>query len=318
MATTLLKHLEQTGRVEIAGIFDPSAENLQKALERFGGEAFASQSALAERTDFDIYLVASPPLTHKENILAVAAHGKPIYTEKPLCTTVAHCNEIIDTCHRNGAKLFVGQVLRLFPLFLESRRILDTGVLGEAKLCTITRAGRGEMFKKEWRTSQELTGGLLLEVNSHELDYLYSLFGEPESVFAQGFHINGWGDVLDSLVVQVTFKSGAVGLLHSSNASPVGEYRVHIQTTQGNMTHGGFGGELKYRTFDQEEATTLPASDLQHYGDPYLRELLSFLDWVEKDTPPLFTGETGRVNVAMAEAAYRSIQSGKPEPVSYV
>ncbi len=317
MATGLLKHLEKMERVEIAAICDPNPEALQKAIERFGGNPITTLEEFITRTDLDLYLVASPPLYHEENVLALAPNGKPIYCEKPLCTTVERCNRMIETCKTHGVKLFVGQVLRLFPLFLESKRLLDAGMLGEPKLCSITRAGRGDFFQQGWRSNHAETGGLLLEVNSHELDYLYCLFGEPESVFAQAHHINAWGDVLDSLFVQIRFKNGALGLLHSSNASSVGEYRVHIQATQGSMIHGGFGGELKYRAFDASEATVISASELQHYGDPYARELISFLDWVEQDTPPLFTGETGRVNVAMAEAAYRSILSGQPEAIQY-
>lgn len=314
MAFGLLDQIVLMNRVEIAGIFDPDAEQLAKAIAKYGGEAVSTQEEMAARTDFDLYLVASPPLRHEENILAVAHHGKPIYSEKPLCTTVERCNRIIETCARYGAKLFVGQVLRLFPLFWESKRLLDSGAIGEAKLCSITRAGRGEFFNKGWRKSHEQSGGLLLEVNSHELDYLYFLFGEAESVFAQGVQFNDWGDVMDALFVQITFKNGAMGVLHSSNSSPVGEYRVHIQGTQGNMTHGGFGGELKYRSFEASEPTTITAKDL-NYGDPYARELASFLDWAELGSEPLFTGETGRMNVAIAEAAYRSIESGSVERV---
>lgn len=315
MATGLLKHLETMERVKITALHDPDPEALSQAIECFGGEPVATLEEIVARTDLDLYLIGSPPLCHQENVLALAPNGKPIYCEKPLCTTVERCTQMIETCKAHGVKLFVGQVLRLFPLFLESKRILDTGVLGEAKLCSITRAGRGEFFGQGWRRSHAQSGGLLMEVNSHELDYLYCLFGEPESVFAQAHQINDWGDVLDSLFVQIRFKNGALGQLYSSNASPVGEYRVHIQATQGNMIHGGFGGEIKYRSFEASEATVIPASELKHYGDPYARELISFLDWVEKETPPLFTGETGRVNVAMAEAAYRSVLSGQPEAV---
>src|SRR5262249_28423872 len=104
-------------------------------------------------------------------------------------------------------------------------------------------------------------------------------------------------------------------VLHSSNASPMGEYRVHIQCTQGNITHGGFGGELKYQAFDAPEPTVITLKDLADRPNAYDWELTSFFDWAQDDTPPLFTGETGRANVAVAEAAYRSLTTGKPEPV---
>jgi len=281
----------------------------------FDADMAADIHALAQRPDIDAFLVGSPPLYHHANVLAVAPAGKPIYSEKPLCTTVALCDEMIATCRAHGAKLFVGQVLRLLPLFWKSHEVLQSGVVGEPRLCSITRAGRGAFFGQGWRTHMAESGGLLLEVNSHELDYLLFLMGEAESVYAQGLNISGLTDHDDALFVQIRFKNGGLGMLHSSNASPVGEYRVHIQATRGNIVHGGFGGELRYRAFDAEQPTVITAADLADRPNGYDWELTSFFDWVRDDTPPFFTGETGRANVAVAEAAYRSLASGRPEPV---
>jgi len=229
---------------------------------------------------------------------------------------VAACDEMITTCRAHGAKLFVGQVLRLLPLFWKSYEVIRSGELGTPQVISVTRAGRGRFFGSGWRRSFAETGGLLLEVNSHELDYMLFLMGEAETVYAQGRNLNGFCDYDDALFVQITFKNGGIGLLHSSNSSPIGEYRVHLQCSQGNLLHGGFGGELRYRSLGAEQPTVILATDLKDRPNGYDWELTSFFDWVRDDTPPLFTGETGRANVAVAEAAYRSIASGKPEPVS--
>jgi predicted dehydrogenase len=53
----------------------------------------------------------------------------------------------------------------------------------------------------------------------------------------------------------------------------------------------------------------------QQYGDPYARELRSFVEWVLYDKPPIFTGWDGRQAVAMCEAAYLSQERGVPVSV---
>ena len=174
----------------------------------------------------------------------------------------------------------------------------------------MSRTSRGLHYASGWRASLKESGGPLLETHSHELDYLISLLGEPESVFAQGLNLNGWGDYVDSMFVQVKFRTGGIGLLYGSNATPIGDYSVHIQCGNGNIVHGGFGGELKYQSFTDEKPTVIQKADLDHLPNPYDHELTSFFDWIEKDTPPLFTGETGRANVAIADAAYLSIETG--------
>jgi predicted dehydrogenase len=315
MASELAERSIQLGRANIAAIYDPNPEALALACQKFDAKPVPNLEDLATDAGVDAFLVGSPPLYHRDNVMAVAPSGKPIYCEKPLCTATAFCDAMIETCRLYRAKLFVGQVLRLFPLFWKSHEIIASGAIGTPQLCSITRAGRGAFFGEGWRTNFAVSGGLLLEVNSHEFDYMLSLLGEAESVFAQGQNLNGFGDYDDALVVQVRFKNGGIGVLHTSNSSPIGEYRVHIQATNGNMVHGGFGGELRYRAFPDEQATVIAASELSDLPNGYDRELLSFFDWAEHDTPPLFTGETGRANVAVAEAAYLSLRSGKPEPV---
>lgn len=315
MARELAQRSVKSGRARIAAIHDIDSNALAERSAEFGAEPVAEIRALVEREDIDAFLIGSPGYYHHGNVMAVAPAGKPIYSEKPLCTTVALCDEMIATCRQHKCKLFVGQVLRLFPLFWKSHEVIESGEIGSPRLLSITRAGRGLHYASGWRSSLHESGGPLLETHAHELDYLLFLLGEPDTVYMTGLNLNGFGDYVESLLVQIRFKNGALGMLHGSNASPIGEYRVHIQCDNGNLLHGGFGGELKYRAFEAEQPTVVTMQDLADYPNPYDRELLSFFDWVQHDTPPLFTGETGRANVAVAEAAYRSLESGKPEIV---
>lgn len=314
MGTGLLDRAVRLGRTQVAAIYDPDEAALKRGCERYSAEPVASERGLAERHDVDAVLIASPGAAHLQNVLAAAPTGKPIYCEKPLCTTVERCDRMIEACRRSGSKLFVGQVLRLFPLFWESHRIVQSGALGDPRLISITRAGRGLNHSRGWRASFQQSGGLLLEVNAHEIDYMLFLMGPVESVKGLALNLNQWGDCDDAIALQIRFRSGGIGMLHSSMASSVGEYRVHLQCACGNLLHGGWGGDLRYQAFADDKPTTVSAESLGGGPDPYERELISFFDWVESDTAPLFTGETGRAVVAVAEAAYRSIESGEEEP----
>lgn len=315
MASGLVRHSLQMGRARIAAIHDIDPAALAAKSAEFDAEPVADVRGLLGRSDIDAFLVGSPPLYHHENVLAVAAEGKPIYSEKPLCTTAALCDEMIDACRRHGSKLFVGQVLRLFPLFQKAREVIDSGVVGAPRAVSIQRTGRALHFLGNWRASLAISGGPILETDSHELDYMLSLLGEPTTVYAQGTNVNGAGDYPDTFFVQVGFKSGAFGFLYGGNADSIGAFRTTIQCAKGTIAHDGFNGDLRYRAFDAEEAVVIPRSDLNDRPDPYVQELTSFFDWIEKDTPPLFTGETGRANVAVADAAYRSMASGQVEKV---
>ncbi len=313
MANTLLRKCVDMGQ-RVVAVYDPSEAAVEKAREAYGATPSDSPEALCAREDVNTILVGSPPAFHIEGVLAAAAAGKPVYSEKPLATNVADCDKMIAACKAAGVPLFVGQVLRLFPLFWQSKELIDAGKIGTPKAVRIVRTGYSTAFGSGWRSRKAEAGGLLYEINVHELDYMRFLLGDPVEVYARFHNIVGQMDYEDQAFVLVTFASGAVGSLHASMSSAIGEYNVAIQGTVGTMVHGGFGGELRLQTFAGETEQRTP-QDVPE-PDGYNRELRSWIDSLTLGAAPMFTGEDGRACVAMAQAACISAEEGRPVKIA--
>ena len=314
MAMHLLRRCAALERGRVTAIYDPSPEAQETAWRELDAVSTPDIETLLKRPDVDALLIGSPPSLHKEHVLMAAAAGKPIYCEKPLSVTTADCDEMIEACRKARVSLFVGQVLRLFPLFWKSRLLIEEGKIGTPRALTVTRAGYHTMFHSGWRTEKAKAGGLLLETNVHEFDYMRFILGEPVEVYARLDNLYGDFDYEDQAFAIVTFASGATASLHASLSSPMGKYQVEIQGTGGNMTHSGFKGPLQYQA---------PGGDVHEVlleelstPDPYDWELTSWLDSLTTGTAPLFTGADGRVAVAMAEAAMLSFQENRPVRLS--
>ena len=316
MARDLARRCVKLGRCRVAAVTDPDPESVAAAASEFMADIAANAEELCNRPDVDAVIVGSPPGAHLENVLVAAAARRPIFCEKPLGVTVAQCDRMIAACEEAGVLLFVGQVLRLFPLFAYSRSVITEGHIGDPRAIAVVRTGYGNAFHSGWRARRELAGGLLLEVNVHELDYMRSIMGEPARVYAITDNILRGMDYEDHAYVTVEFANGGAGFLHSSMSSPIGEYRVHIQCTGGNMVHGGFGGSLRYQPVDGPVTEVLQA-DVTGMN-PYDRELTSWIDAITRDAEPLFTGHDGRMAVAMAECAYRSAEERRPVDIAEV
>ncbi|NLI01673.1 MAG: Gfo/Idh/MocA family oxidoreductase [Chthonomonadales bacterium] len=316
MARDLARRCVKLGRCRVAAVTDPDPESLAAAASEFMADTAASAEELCNRPDVDAVIVGSPPGAHLDNVLAAAAARRPIFCEKPLGVTVAECDQMIAACDEAGVLLFVGQVLRLFPLFAYSRSVINEGHIGEPRAISVIRAGYGQAFHSGWRAKRKLAGGLLLEVNVHELDYMRFIMGEPVRVYALMDNIMRGMDYEDQAYVLLEFENGGTGCLHTSMSSPIGEYRVHLQSTKGNLVHGGFSGSLRYQPVDGQVTEVLQA-DISGLN-PYDRELSSWIEAITNDAKPLFTGHDGRMAVAMAECAYRSADEKRPVAVSEV
>ena len=316
MARDLAHRCIKLGRCRISAVTDPDPEALAIAASELMADPVSDAETLCRRPDVDAVIIGSPPAAHLENVLAAAAAKRPIFCEKPLGMTVAECDRMIEACDAAGVLLFVGHVLRLFPLFAYSRTVVSEGHIGEPRAISICRVGYGTGFHRGWRSKRELAGGLLLEVNVHELDYMRVLMGEPVRVYALMDNVYGKMDFEDQCYLLIEFESGRSGCLHSSISSPIGEYRVHLQGTSGNLVHGGFGGSLKYQPADGHVTEVLSA-DLTGMN-PYDRELSSWIDAITNSAEPLLTGKDGRMAVAMAECAYRSAAERRPVDISEI
>src|SRR5262245_23135410 len=86
--------------------------------------------ALIDDPEVDAVYVATPPSSHCDLALRVAAARKPCLVEKPMATSHRECVRMVDAFRSAGAPLWVAYYRRALPRFLKVRELLDSGVIG--------------------------------------------------------------------------------------------------------------------------------------------------------------------------------------------
>tara|TARA_Y100001934_G_C11779191_1_gene507385 strand:+ start:60 stop:551 length:492 start_codon:yes stop_codon:yes gene_type:complete len=155
-----------------------------------------------------------------------------------------------------------------------------------------------------------------MEVNAHEIDFLRFVAGcEATSVFAAGGNFqNKEIDFPDAALVTISFENGAIGSLHSSDVSLIGGYGGRVDCENGSLTFPKFwgeGAELVYQV-GEDDPISIPVSELSGELSPVAQEIDAFAKAVLSGETPPVTGEDGRAVVAIAEAAYASVDLGLP------
>jgi len=313
MGRSLANQLRTIEQAELTAACD-AVENVAKAFaEEFGVWVTTNLDELLRRDDIDAVLIATPAYLHAEQTIAAARAGKHVFCEKPMALTVEDCDRMIEACRENNVNLMIGQVLRYFPTHAKVKEIVEDGELGQLLCLTIHRLGGGfsGVWAKDWRKSKALSGGMLMEVNIHELDYLRWVGGEVESVFAMGENfLHTDCDYPDCVLVTLKFRNGALGMLHASQVSVAGGYGGRADCEKGSLLFPQFwSGELVVQT--ENERKVFKAEELST-ENPVRRELREFVESIVEQRPPAITGEDGRYVVALALAIYRSIETGKP------
>jgi predicted dehydrogenase len=268
------------------------------------------------RDDVEAVLIASPPFMHAEMAIAAAEAGVHVFSEKPMSPTLAGCDAMISAVRKHGVKLGVGLVCRYHAAHAKVREIAASGEIGRPICMSVHRLGGGSGRPRTvtWRLKQELSGGTLMEINAHEIDFFRFVLGDVRRVYAAGGLFRETGiDFPDVTLVSLTFASGAVGVLHSSEASALGGYGGRLDGTEGSVAFPAFWGREAALTIKRfgEDARTLPPSEIP-VPNPVAEEIRRFVAAVQSAEDPPVGGAEGRAATEIAVAAYRSIASGQP------
>lgn len=220
--------------------------------------------AIIDDPDVNAIYIATPPATHHVYTLAAARAGKPIYVEKPMATSFAECQEMVDAAKQAGVPLFVAYYRRMLPRFVKVREIIESGQIGDV-LAVTTRFFQpmsSDMLAdvKPWRVvPKEAGGGLLFDLASHILDYLDYVLGPITTVHGHAGNQGGAYDAEDIVAGSYVFQNGAhgTGLWCFTSGTELDENEIV-----------GTRGRVKFATFAHEPIVlTTPGKEERFFID---------------------------------------------------
>ena len=104
-----IRNLNLLDGVEVTAVTDPDEGMRQLSVDTSGGtaKAFGDYKEMLGAGLVDALLIAAPNDTHHDILLDVLDTPHPILVEKPLCTTSAHCSEVLAKAEGRNAPVWV-------------------------------------------------------------------------------------------------------------------------------------------------------------------------------------------------------------------
>lgn len=283
-----------------------SGERAASFNEKLGGSgAFGSYEAAMADERIDVVLVATPPASHLELVLAALDAGKHVIVEKPPFLRSTDFHDVREAARRAGRRVYVAENYYYKPILEKLRELIGEGVIGEVRILSINALKRQETG--DWRDHEELAGGgALYEGGIHWVSFMASL-GLPVSA-VQGFRPGVGGEMEKSMLVVFTYGQGAVGTLYYSweIGSPLKGLRLStIYGSEGTITFESNGLLLVVR--GKRKRLMMPdPGDLLGYKAMFR----DFLGSLHGNHEPRFTLEMARRDLELVEDVYESLQNG--------
>ncbi|HEX7099285.1 MAG TPA: Gfo/Idh/MocA family oxidoreductase [Acidimicrobiia bacterium] len=124
--------IQATETCRVTAIASRDLVRARAAAEQLGiDRAYGSYGELLEDPDIEAVYIPLPNHLHAEWTLAAAAAGKHVLCEKPLALTADEARRMVEGCARAGVKLMEAFMYRHHPQWVEVKRMVDDGVIGD-------------------------------------------------------------------------------------------------------------------------------------------------------------------------------------------
>ncbi|NLC85249.1 MAG: Gfo/Idh/MocA family oxidoreductase [Ruminococcaceae bacterium] len=328
------KALQNLAESEFTAVCGRNLTKTGEFARQYGVEAFPDINTMAS-SGVEAVVICTPHPFHRDYAVQAARAGMHVLVEKPLASTLADCDAMIQAANESNVQLGTISQRRFYRPAQRIRQAIDDGKIGRPILGTVNIYGwRDEAYYRSdpWRGSWEMEGGgVLVNQAPHQLDILQWYMGPVEEVF--GFWSNEnhpYIEVEDTAVAVLKFRNGGLGSIvvsNSQNPALYGKVCVHgengasigVQTDGGQMFIAGVhtevdppyndvwtvpGEEHLLEVWKQEDSNFFRSVDaLTYYME---RQLEDFLRAIINGKKPLIDGEEGRKTVEIFTAIYRS------------
>lgn len=158
----------------------------QTAAETYPGtRVVKSMDELLDDPEIELVVITTPNETHFDYAARALRKGKHVVVEKPFTVSSGDGKELMAIAADSGRILSVYQNRRYVSDFLTIRQLLDAKLLGpvhefEAHYDRYRPGPR----PGAWREEPKPGSGILFDLGPHIIDQALSLFGLPESLYA--------------------------------------------------------------------------------------------------------------------------------------
>ncbi|QPC84280.1 Gfo/Idh/MocA family oxidoreductase [Phototrophicus methaneseepsis] len=298
--------IQQSSNGEVAAIASRDLGRAQAVADELGiPKAYGSYEELIAADDIDAIYNPLPNSKHAKWSIACAEAGKPTLCEKPLASTAAEAQTMVNAFAERNIKFAEAFMYRFHPRTQKVKELIDDGVVGDVHM--IASAFSFNIASEDnIRLSAELAGGALMDVGCYCINIMRHITGEEPDTCKAIARFGSETGVDERIVGVLGFPSGITGHLDASLRT-YGRNWYEISGTAGRLlVETSFVPAADQPTVIQlwrdgkQDIVTLPAAN------QYTVMAEDFADAILSDRAPRYPGQDGVANMLVIDALLKS------------
>ena len=269
---------------------------------------YTNADDLIADANVDMVDICLPTYLHAAYCKKALQAGKHVLCEKPMALTYEESRDVVRTAEKSRGKLMIAQCVRFFPEYEYLNEMVESKRFGRLLQLSLWRGGTPPMWSWEnWFLDHKRSGGAILDLHVHDVDFLHYALGRPKAVCSTGAKgPSGGYDVVDT---QYIYEDGRAVRAGANMTLPRGfGFEAHFMASFER-------GCLRYSTADPHGLAEITDDGIHRPALPrkngYREEIAYFVHCIENnDVPAVVMPESSAFSVKLVEAERKSIETG--------
>ncbi len=200
---------------DLVAVCDTSSLILDAFKKFTNVNVYSDYTKMIDNEKLDCVVVATPTRFHYPIVKYTLEKGIHTFCEKPFSLTTKEGEELVKLANQKWLVNQVGYHNHFIGTFIELKRLLKAGILGE--LVHFTGEAYGPVVTKEkggtWRSNPGEGGGCLFDYASHVINLIQEIIGPPVKAKGTVMKKIYSREVEDAVYSILTLESGLSGVL---------------------------------------------------------------------------------------------------------
>ncbi|MBO5312346.1 MAG: Gfo/Idh/MocA family oxidoreductase [Clostridia bacterium] len=298
---------EKVENAELVAVCDVREELAKEKVGDRKINIYTSLDKMIKKEKLDMIDICTPSYMHKDMTIKLLKKGYHVLCEKPMTLNARDAKKVALASQESEKNFMVAHVVRFMAPYMYLKSVIESGELGKLIRLDMKRISSIPKWSwEDWMRDEKRSGGVATDLSIHDIDFVQSILGMPDSIQAYRYNMK---DNNDCVVSNLTYGDTLVTCEGTWYNASIPFHATFLAVFQNGSV------ELSDKLYKNGEAVELSSekqADEADLGinvgndDGYLKEMQYFINCiVEGKRPTYVTPESSAQSVELVDMIKR-------------
>ena len=168
---------------EIVAVADVRTDMAKEKVAGTGAKVYATMEELLANEKPELIDICTPSYLHADMAIKALEAGCHVLCEKPMTLNTKDAERVLAAAKKSDKFFMVAHVVRFMAPYMYLRNVIKSGEMGKLLRLDMKRISAIPTWSwEDWMRQTDKSGGTPMDLMIHDLDFIQSVLGMPDSV----------------------------------------------------------------------------------------------------------------------------------------